>query len=368
MRILLLISSMGSGGAERVASSLANGWITRGNHVTLMPTFSGRGECFYELLPKVRLIYLADLVSSHARTWTNQIERLYALRQFIATERPDVIISFLTNVNVAAVVASFGLAIPLIICERNDPFARPISLGWQLACRFSYPFANVLMVQTQAVETKYIMSGWSLKHLKTIPNPISEQMLNIQRAVGNNTTKRLLSVGRLHEQKQFDVLIKVFAILAQRHANWSLRIIGEGALRTVLQQQITDLGLDTRIELAGKSAFVDKELAQADVFVLTSKYEGFPNALLEAMAVGLPCVSFDCPSGPREMSMDGQAALLVPLNDEHALELALERLMLDADLRQTLGNQARTSVIERFSLDKIMEHWNLLFQELGIQH
>ena len=90
-------------------------------------------------------------------------------------------------------------------------------------------------------------------------------------------------------------------------------------------------------------------------------------ALLEAMAVGLPCVSFDCASGPREISMEGQVALLVPLNDEQALELALERLMLDADLRQTLGDQARASVIERFALDKILEQWDLLFKEIGIQ-
>jgi GalNAc-alpha-(1->4)-GalNAc-alpha-(1->3)-diNAcBac-PP-undecaprenol alpha-1,4-N-acetyl-D-galactosaminyltransferase len=367
MKILLLVSSMTGHGAERVASTLVNAWVTRGNQVTLMPTFSGRGECFYELLPEVRLVYLADLVSSQSRTWINKFIRLQALRRFTSSERPDVIISFLSNVNVAAVVASIGLGIPVIICERNDPFMQPKSHSLQLSCRISYPFASILMVQTQAVAVKYVASGWSLKHLRVIPNPVPEKMLNIQYRASGATTKLLLGVGRLHEQKQFHILIKVFANLAQRHANWSLRIVGKGGLRTVLQQQITDLGLEARIELAGQSAAIDEELAKADIFVLTSKNEGFPNALLEAMAVGLPCVSFDCPSGPREMSMDGQAALLVPLNDEHALELALERLMLDADLRQTLGNRARSSVIERFSLDKILEQWDLLFQELGVQ-
>jgi glycosyltransferase involved in cell wall biosynthesis len=172
----------------------------------------------------------------------------------------------------------------------------------------------------------------------------------------------------LDEGKQFDVLIRAFANLAQRrHTDWSLRIIGEGFLRSNLQQQISNLELDKRVELVGRTTMIGDELAQADIFALTSKYEGFPNVLLEAMAVGLPCVSFDCPSGPREITMNGQVALLVPLNDEQALELALERLMLNANLRQTLGNQARASVIERFSLDNILEQWDLLFQELGIQ-
>ncbi len=358
---------MSSGGAERVASTLSNAWTARGDQVTLIPTFSGRGGCFYELSPAVRLVYLADLVSSRIRTWTNQVERLRALRRFILAERPDVIVSFLSNVNVAAVIAAFGLGIPVIICERVDPFAMPISRGLRLACRFSYPLATVLMVQTQAVATKFAASGWSLKRLRVIPNPVSEQMLDIQRRIGDSTTKRLLSIGRLEEQKQFDILIRVFARLAQHYADWSLRIIGEGSLRTALQQQITELGLDARVELTGQSAMIGEELAMADIFALTSSYEGFPNALLEAMTVGLPCISFDCPSGPREISLDGQVALLVPLNDEQALELALERLMLDAELRQTLGRQACVSVIERFSLDKILEQWDLLFKELGIQ-
>ena len=105
-----------------------------------------------------------------------------------------------------------------------------------------------------------------------------------------------------------------------------------------------------------------------DIFCLSSRIEGFPNVLLEAMTVGLPCVSFDCPSGPRDMSMDGQVALLVPLNDEQALKLALERLMLDANLRQTLGSQARRSVIERYSLADVLKQWDALFAEIGITH
>lgn len=357
---------MGSGGAERVASTLSNAWTVRGDEVILMPTFSGRGDCFYELSPAVRLVYLADLVSIRDRTWIHQIQRLRALRQFIKTESPDVIISFLSNVNVATIIASLGLDIPVIICERTDPFVMPTSHYIKFFSWLTYRFADVILVQTQVVADKYVDSYSTLKRLRVIPNPVSVQVQNFQHPLNINVSKRLISVGRLDEGKQFDVLINIFSHLAQRHSDWSLFIFGEGDLRSALQQQITELNLNNRILLMGRSIKIDKELAQADIFVLTSRYEGFPNALLEAMAVGLPCVAFDCPSGPREITLNGQVALLVSLNDEHALELAIERLMLDADFRGTLGSDARASVIERFALDKILKQWDSLFDELGV--
>jgi glycosyltransferase involved in cell wall biosynthesis len=366
MRILLLTSSMSAGGAERVACTLAHAWSSRGDQVTLMPTFSGGGECFYALSPDIRLVYLADLVSSRAQTMVNQFIRLHTLRQFIAREHPDVIVSLLSNVNVAAVVASAGLGIPVIVCERTDPFVMPTPRLLRFACRLTYPLAAALMVQTQAVSTKYTSLGWALRRVRVIPNPVPVQTLDIQHYARGGEMKRLLAVGRLDEEKQFGMLIKVFASLARHHTHWSLRIVGEGPLRATLQQQIVELGLEWCVELPGRTATIGEVLAESDAFVLTSRYEGFPNALLEAMAVGLPCVTFDCPSGPREMSMDGQTALLVPLNDEQALGCALERLMLNADLRQTLGSLARASVLERFALEKVLAQWDLLFEEVGI--
>lgn len=358
---------MSNGGAERVACTLANAWSSRGDQVTLMPTFSGRGECFYQLSADVRLVYLADLVPTQKRSLVNQFARLRALRRFIASERPDVIVSFLSNVNVAAVVASVGLDIPVVICERTDPFVMAIPRLLRLACRFTYPLADALMVQTNAVATKYALSGWDSRRIRVVPNPIPRQMRDLQHHGNIGGRKRLIAVGRMDEGKQFGMLIKVFASLSRHHPNWSLRILGDGPLRPVLQQQIVDLGLEERVKLAGRTANIGVELADADIFVMSSAYEGFPNALLEAMAVGLPCITFDCPSGPREMSMEGKVALLVPLNDEQALAHAMERLMLDADLRQALGRRARASVIERFSLDKVLVQWDSLFKEVGVK-
>lgn len=365
-KILLLISDMSAGGAERVASTLVNAWASRGDRVTLMPTFSERRECFYALSPNVCLVYLADLVSRTKRTWINQFARLRALRRFIAAEQPDVIVSFLTNVNVASIIASLGLGIPTVISERNDPMAMPRSFLFKLICRWAYSLADALVVLTKAVAPQYASFGWALRRIRVIANPISEQMIKVQWQHILKDKRCLLAIGRLVDQKQFNALIEIFARLARRYEGWTLRIFGEGPMRVALQKQIIELGLQGRVELRGITTAIEHEMMDADIFVMTSKFEGFPNALLEAMAMGLPCAVYDCPSGPREISEDGHVAMLVPLNDERAMELALEQLMSDVSLRESLGCQARESVLKRFTLRNILAQWDSLFREVGI--
>lgn len=367
MRILFLTSSMHAGGAERVASILANAWAQRGDDVTLMPTFSRGGTCFYPLSENVKLVFLANLVPAGTATSTERLVRLQALRHHMVTHRPDVVISFLSNVNVAAIAASIGLHIPMIICERVDPFSTEDN-GWllRIACRLAYPMADALMVQTHAVARRYASSRWFVPAVAVIPNPVPDELLALQRAGRADTGKRLVAVGRLVEQKQFDKLIRCFSRLAQEHVDWTLRIAGEGHLRPVLEAQIAALGLGQRVELIGLVQDVGGLLAQADAFVLTSSFEGFPNALLEAMASGLPCVSFDCPSGPREMSLDGEAALLVQLNDESALFQSLAQVMGSSTLRFSLGRRARAAIAKRYSLATVLSLWDALFDKLKI--
>jgi GalNAc-alpha-(1->4)-GalNAc-alpha-(1->3)-diNAcBac-PP-undecaprenol alpha-1,4-N-acetyl-D-galactosaminyltransferase len=365
MKILFFTSSLSTGGAERIACTLVNAWASRGDQVILMPTFSGRGECFYELYSDVRLVYLSDLISSTSRSCLNRIVRLRAMRRFIAKERPDVIVSFLFNVNVATIIAAAGLRIPVVICERTDPFVMPISFFIKIGCWITYRFAKVLVVQTQAVCDKYRSSSYAIREIKVIPNPIARPFLEFKHCVSNRSTSNLIAVGRLDEGKQFDVLIRVFSKIAKQHSTWSLQIFGEGPLRSVLQQEIIDCGLDSRISLMGRTKNIASAFAQADVFVMTSRYEGFPNVLLEAMAIGLPSVTFDCPSGPKEITINGKIAILVPLNDEIKLEKALQQIMTDDSLRKYIGRKARESVRERYSLSSVLQHWNELFSRIG---
>ncbi|MGH8118890.1 MAG: glycosyltransferase, partial [Rhodanobacteraceae bacterium] len=169
----------------------------------------------------------------------------------------------------------------------------------------------------------------------------------------------LLAVGRLSPEKGFDLLIEAFAQVAERHRDWHLRILGEGPLRTDLEWRIAARGLGNRIAMPGFDADVREAMRAADLFVLSSRYEGFPNALLEAMAEGTACVSFDCDAGPRELIEHARNGWLVPAGDVPALAAALDALMRDAGTRARLGRCAR-GVVATYALPAILGQWNAL--------
>lgn len=351
---------MGSGGAERVAATLANAWVDKGYEVILMPTFSGRGVCFYQLDPLVRLVFLADLIKRPSPfKLVAYLQRSWKLRQFVRGEAPDVLVSFLTNVNVMVTLATRGLGIKTLVSERIDPFHMPISCVWKILRALAYPLASGLVVQTEAVASKYKTLWRPLPAITVIGNPVPES-LSVPPVwhSADQPIKRLLAIGRLDDnQKGFDILIRVFSRLQEQHPDWVLRIVGEGSLRGVLEELVTQLGLDGRVELPGRTDGIKNEFLGAEAFVLASRYEGFPNALLEAMAVGVPSVAVDCPSGPKEISENGRAAMLVPPDDEQALYGALDTLMRDRELRLHFSDVGRKSVLERFALDKVLAQW-----------
>lgn len=366
MRILVCVSSMEAGGAERVAATLVNAWTMRGHDVILMPTYSGRGECFYPLSPTAHLVYLADLTDPLPRgRWLAYLQRLRALRRFMTETSPHIVISFLPNVSIMVLLASLGLGIKTVVSERTDPFEMPVGYSLSFLRAILYPLASRLVVQTEAVANKFRALRRPVPPLAVIGNPIPEEF-----AVGESPSKRsdvvpkrLLAVGRLSEEKRFDRLIQAFASISHRHPDWMLRIVGEGPKRAELEALVVQLRVGGRVELPGRRTDINAEFKKADVFVMTSRFEGFPNALLEAMASGLPCVASDCPSGPSEISEQGRTALLVPVDDFSALEGALSELMSNPDKRRELAELARRSVIQRFSLEHILNRWDGVFQQ-----
>lgn len=369
MKILFAVSSLSSGGAERVATTLCNGWIQRGYHVTLVPTFSGQSKCFYQLDSNVCLVNLIDLLPKKKKTLITQFKRMLALRRLIVKEKPDVVISFLTNVNIACILATRGLNIPVIISERSNLERHPLPWGMRLQYHITYPWADILTVQTQAASEFFKGKSYA-KQIMVIPNPIPPSLpinaaLNKQKKSDNRLA--LVSMGRLGPEKQFDLLLDAFALLVKQNPCWDLRILGEGPQRKLLEQKICQQGLQDRVHLTGRTENPWLIMSECDAFVLTSNYEGFPNALLEAMAIGLPCVSFDCPNGPREMSGDNQDVLLVPANDTDALVATLNRIMNDKGLRELLGRQAALSVLNRYGLDHVLDIWDKLFKTINKQ-
>lgn len=365
MRILFLVSSMHGGGAERVAATLANAWARRGDEVTLVCCYSGRGQCLQELDPAVRLLWLADRLRGPA--WLRPVSKIFALRRLARSLRPDRVLSFLTNVNVTALLATRGLGLPVVVSERTDP-AHSINLEpvLRLARRLVYPWAYRVVVQThQSIEHLRRVAP-SVQRIVAIPNPLPDGLPGVRGSEPQSGRRLLAALGRFNPVKQHDRLIEVFATVSAQCPDWDLTIWGDGAQRAACQRRVEELGMTDRIRLPGFSRTPWADLGSAHAFVLNSRVEGFPNALLEAMALGLPCIATDCPSGPAELTQDGRHATLVPLGDEAALARALLQVMqASPEAREAIGRDAAASVRARYGLDTILRAWDAAWAEDG---
>ncbi|MGX5659702.1 glycosyltransferase family 4 protein [Castellaniella ginsengisoli] len=358
MRLLFLVSSMHGGGAERVAATLANAWARRGDEVTLVCCYSGRGRCDQDLDPGVRLVWLADRVRGPA--WLRPLAKLFALRRLAREYRPDRVLSFLTNVNVTALLALRGLNLPVVVGERTDP-AHSVNLEPSLRRlrRWTYPWARRVAVQTLRAAHHLRQVAPGVRRIAVIPNPLPEGLPGIRPHEPAGPRRTLAALGRFNPVKQFDRLIESFAAIAPHCPDWDLCIWGDGAQREACLRRVRELGLESRVRLPGFSRTPWEDLAAAHAFVLNSRVEGFPNALLEAMALGLPCVATDCPSGPSELTQGGGLAELVPLDDEAALGQALLRVMRASPAwREARGRAAAESVRARYGLDAVLRAWD----------
>lgn len=388
MKILFFVSSLNAGGAERVATTLANAWAKRGDQVVLVPTYLKRHTSFYPIDEAVTLTWLADSPGHSLARNVPGLGKWLQIRQLIRATQPDVIVSFLTNVNVNVLIASMGMDVPVVVSERTNP-VHSQSAGKVLQClrRMTYRRARIVVMQTQASVEPFRALVPGVRDVEVVPNPLPstlpvaavgdaalsasprlqdpETQLFSQSAAP--TARHVVAMGRLVATKQFDVLIDAFGQLAPHHPDWNLTLWGDGPLRSTLEQKISDMGLCGRVILAGRTSEPWQALSRADLFAMTSRVEGFPNVLMEAMALGLPCVALDCPSGPAELTRDGQDARLVPLNQPEALINALQELMSDPSVRQALGQQAAKSVAQRYSLNTILAQWDDVFKRALIR-
>lgn len=366
MKIVLFVGSMNAGGAERVAATLVNAWAERGEEVVLVPTHLASKTSFYPLSDRVKQRWL----NAEFARWPlpKPLRKWLAIRRVLKTEQPDVAVSFLTNVNVMVLLGSRGINVPIVVCERTNPaFSQSAGRILRWLRRKTYGWAAKVAVQTEASVSDFKRLEPSLGDLAVVPNPLPDELLHVQRVVSveQESAARIVAMGRLVPAKGFSELISAFAELAPSRPNWQLYIYGEGPLRPELERKAELVGFKDRIHLAGRTEHPWHELNKAQIFVLSSHYEGFPNALLEAMALGLACVSVDCPSGPAEMTRQGQDAKLVPLADPAALQEALGELMDDARLRGVMGQRASQSVRSRYAISTVLAKWDDIFNEVG---
>jgi glycosyltransferase involved in cell wall biosynthesis len=360
LRITLVISTLTIGGAQRVMALMANYWAVEGHHVTLVsmgPQFMDR-FALHHLVKRVPLNLMSD--SSHlGQALYHNALRVLRLRDQLRQLRPDVVISFMSSTNVLTILASRGLGIPVIVSERIDPRQHAIGLAWNTLRSLLYRRADALVVQSPSLR------DWASEvavaaRVHVIPNPINP-VINVSATAARRRANghTVVAMGRLVRQKGFDLLLEAFARCAGQHPDWSLVILGEGEERSNLESLIAAMGLQDRVRLAGKVPDPGPTLGQADLFVLSSRFEGFPNALIEAMTCKLAVISTDCPSGPRDIIHDGVDGILIPPEDVNALAKGMDRLMSNPLERQRLGASAM-EVAERFGIEKIMGMWDEL--------
>lgn len=364
MKILLTITTMGAGGAERVLALLANALMSRGHQVTLM-TLDSCGNDFFSVSPGVQRIALG--LHRPSRTWLTRwygnVRKIGAMRRAIERVCPDVVVSFLTEVNILAIMACAGRSTPVLISERVDPRTHRMTPLREWLRWIAYRRATGLVVQTRAVAEWISASRTGLPPVTVIPNPVLPASAPATR-VQQRSRPYLLAAGRLTWQKGFDVLIRALALLVDRGVDLDLVIAGEGwGEERALQELAAELAVSERVRFLGRVADLSTWLAEAFAFVLSSRYEGFPNVLLEALAAGTATIATDCPSGPREILEPGGLGMLVPCEDPAAIAAAVTSLQRDAALRNRLRERG-PAVLERFGLDAVTGAWESLFRRV----
>lgn len=363
MRLTLIIADLTRGGAQRVLSDLANSWAQRGHNVTLV-TCDATQPPAYDLCRAVNLVRLGlgGVSNNPLQGLARNLHRATVLRRTIRASRPDLVISFIEMTNIIAILATVGLPTPLIISERCPPL---VELGWIWSTlrRLLYRFADVLVCETD----KTVQRFRAISRVPAVAITNGLNLPSVPRLITEKTLRErgytLIGMGRLAPEKGFDLLISAFAKVAPSHHDWTLAIYGDGPLLQELQAQAASLHISERVYFGGVVTDPFVRFAAADLFALSSRYEGSGMALLEAMGCGLAAVSFDCPEGPREIIRNGVDGILVPPEDVFALAAALDRLMGDSSERQRLAARA-LEVRERFSMEKALFQWQRLFNEL----
>ena len=361
-----MIHSLNGGGAERVIAGLASRLAGRGHDVVLVTLDDGENDR-HKVSPKVQRASLNVVGDggSIAKRLVQRLRRQRVLSRAMQQAQCDVWLSFCDQVNVLALLSTFGTSalvrpgfslrprFKMIVSERSDPNQQPLRRLDQWARKRLYRYAAATVALTEASATT--LRGWGCERVHVIPSAVDEPPSYFAPA---NPRTEVIAVGRLEYEKGFDRLLDAFARLSKTHPQWRLRILGEGSLRADLTARARHLGIGDLVELPGWIAPVWDRLREASIFVLPSRYEGFPSALLEAMAIGLPCVAVDCESGPRAIIDPDVDGLLVG-NDLPSLVEGLRQLMDDDELRQRLGLSAQR-VVQRFGWDAMVDQYEAL--------
>ena len=348
-RIVFYIAGLQRGGAERVLADLANFFVHNDYDVTVFTDCLLEKE--YYLEPGIRREVVG--YEPTGKRLTDMVKRITTIRKAYLRVKPDVVVSFIGKTNIRAVLASFGTGIPVIVSVRSGPQREYYSAAMKILAKCLFGFAAGTVFQTEGAK------DWFGKRVQKksviLANPLHDSVIRFR--YDGARADEIVAVGRLVEVKNYRLLLKAFAQIADKYPGTVLKICGDGPERENLLQYVKELAIDSRVLFMGDCDNVPDAIYRSRLFVLSSDVEGMPNALLEAMSMGLAVISTDCPcGGPRAVIQNGQNGILVPVGDDAALAEAIDRVLSNPGLEESLGKNAH-KIQERLSPEKVNEQW-----------
>ncbi|WP_445002565.1 glycosyltransferase family 4 protein [Exiguobacterium alkaliphilum] len=361
-KYIFFIPRLGAGGAERVIATLASKLASLNNDVTIFTITSDIS--FYKLHPNVKVLGVnskidrSNVIKKMASEIILSIKTIYSLKKVVNREKPDFLISFLTHTNILAILIKlFSSDLKLILSERCDPLERNLAI--RIVTKYFYPYADAIVCQSKKVTTFF--PPFAKNKIEIIKNPVSEVFLD--RPIAPIKRKAVVAVGRLFEQKNFKLLINSFSDISKNFPEYKLEIYGEGHLRNDLETQISKLNLNDKVELMGLKEDISSYIYDASLFVMSSNYEGFPNALVEAMALGLPVISTDFPTGVAKEIVKEENGIIVPLNNREELVRAMS-ILLNDEIKKESMSKANKAISQELSENNIFKEWDSLFSRI----
>lgn len=365
MKVAFLIPTVGAGGAERVITLMANFWAEKGHTVIVFSLDSPANPPFFKLNPEVQY-YPLDLLKdkeNYLGKISRTIVQILSVRKQVRKHSPDVLIAQLDIAIFLSVASTLLLKEKVIVYEGTNPYLSKTNQYLKKLNNFLYRFADHIVLQTHQIANTF--PSHLLQKISVIYNPIikPEVQLHSEDYSKNFAHKKIVSVGRLVPPKGFDVLIKAFHTFTRKRPDWLLLILGEGEERQKLETLCATLNISKQVALPGRVNDPLALLKDCTIFVLSSRYEGLPNALCEAMSIGLPVVATRCKFGPEEIIQHRKNGLLVPVEDASAISEALEELANDVNLCEQLGTNAK-DVVNVCSVEKVMQQWEEVIDQL----
>lgn len=352
MRILFYISTIRGGGAARVMTNLANQFVEDENKVYFVTNFLSDKE--YPLDIKIRR-YFVEESESNETVFKKNLRRILFLRKIIIKHRPDIVVSFMHENDVRAYLATRGTNVKLVLSIRNDPTTLYKNNRFKrMIASYVYSRANAVVFQTEDARRWF---GENIEESKVILNQVADVFFETTK---EKVGRDIVTFGKFLPQKNHMLLMEAYKQICDEIED-NLIIYGEGRLRNEYLDWIHENGLENRIFLPGNSDNVYEILSKSRLFVMSSNYEGMPNALMEAMAVGVPCIATDCPcGGPRELAQDG-GVLLVPMNDVENLAIAIKKILSNREQESILIAKAKKTS-EAFKPREIYQIWKGYFE------